>query len=308
MDLRTRRLLTAILAAGLGLAAALPATASPQAAGEPPQGAPQDLIEAYNRRDLGSPGVRRIRLELRTDGHLDRRFDIAHVWQRDDEQDGEIRSLVLLEEPESLRGTGYLLVEGTAEATGLEIYLHLPAGERGQVLTILPGRFDEGLLGSDFGYTDLLWRIPLRGRRVRALGERWIDGVDTLGFEVSPLSEEARASTTWDRTRFYLRRDPALLIAAEYFRDGEDGSAAARPEKRLRVHGWRQLDGVWTPDRMAMQVGESGRISEISLRRARFAVAPRPWELFAPAALPGFANSLIAGDTPEILRPLVAGR
>ncbi len=290
-----RRALLGALATPLAIALATASAGWCAEAG----GAASDLLAAYNQRDIGSPGMRRIRLELRDQGKLTRRFDIAHAWQHDG---GAIRSLVLLEEPVNLRGTDYLLVEGSGTPTGLEVFLHLPAGRR-QVLTIVPARFDEGLLGSDFGYTDLLWRVPLTGRRVLPLGAREIDGVPVRGFEVAPASEEARASTSWDRARYWLREEPALLLAAEYYRDEPGRPPAAEPAKRLRVEGWEARGGVWTPTRMVMDAG-GGRTSTLTLEETRFGVAPLAPDLFRPAALPGLADVLRRGDTPEFLAEL----
>lgn len=294
-------------AASLLLATLLvtPAPAAAAEAGTAGGAAAPELLERYNARDVGAPGLRRIRLQLHNDGTLTRTFDIAHAWQlRDGSRggDGEIRSLVLLEQPENLRGTDYLLVEGAPGGTGLEVHLHLPTSG-GRVLEVLPGRFDEGLLGSDFGYTDLLWRIPLRGRRVRELGPRRIGGVETWGFEIEPVSEEAKASTTWDRTRYYLRREPALLVAAEYYRDDSGRPPATEPFKRLRVEGWKQIDGVWSPRKMVMDAG-AGRTSTITLRAARFDVGPLPADLFAPATLAEMTAILRSGETPGFLDPL----
>lgn len=268
-------------------------------AGAGTAGAPDgDLLERYNRRDIGEPGLRRIRLQLHNDGTLTRTFEIAHAWQRSG-GDGEIRSLVLLEEPPNLRGTDYLLVEGAPSGTGLEVHLHLPTSG-GRVLAVRPNRFDEGLLGSDFGYADLLWRIPVRGRSVRPLGARRVGGVETLGYEVSPESEEARASTTWERSRYFLGLDPPLLLAAEFYRDDPGRPRSAEPVKRLRVEGWHLRDGVWSPSVMVMDAG-AGRTSTLTLRSARFHLEPLDPGLFRPQALPGLTETLRAGRTPALL-------
>lgn len=261
-----------------------------------------DLLESYNRRDIGAPGLRRIRLQLHNDGTLTRTFEIAHAWQRSAGGDGEIRSLVLLEEPPNLRGTDYLLVEGAPSGTGLEVHLHLPTSG-GRVLAVRPNRFDEGLLGSDFGYADLLWRIPVRGRSVHPLGPRRVHGVETRGYEIAPESEEAKASTTWDRSRYFLGLDPPLLIAAEYYRDSPGRPRSAEPVKRLRVEGWHQRDGVWSPSVMVMEVG-AGRTSTLTLQSWRFHVEPLDPGLFRPDALAGLTATLRAGRTPAFLGEL----
>src|SRR5260221_221250 len=42
-----------------------------------------ELIDKYNSRDLGSPGWRRVSMELLTEGALTRSFTVLNIWRAD---------------------------------------------------------------------------------------------------------------------------------------------------------------------------------------------------------------------------------
>jgi hypothetical protein len=234
------------------------------------------LVAAYNQRPFGNPGWRRVRLELRSGDAMTRSFTVVNVWSR---QERVVRTLFALELPEKLRGTDYLLVEDPGEPSGMQVYLHLPAGRRG-VLRIQPNAFGEGLLGSDFGYRDLRMLIPTAGCRLAlggrsALGNEAAQVVDSV-----PEAAALRAVSPWGRTRYYLAERAPVLLGADYF----TGAADARPAKQLRVLGYRRIDGAWTETRMVMS-GQERRSSVLTLIDFKASVPFAP-ELFTPAALP----------------------
>src|SRR6185436_9346734 len=94
----------------------------------------ESLIQTYNARDFGSPGWRRIFLELKHNSQVTRTFSILHLWKQGPL---EVRSLVHLEAPAGLKGTNYLLLENAQLAHGMELFLYLPSGRR-RVLTVKP--------------------------------------------------------------------------------------------------------------------------------------------------------------------------
>src|SRR5262245_29278346 len=213
-----------------------------------PAAAAVDPVDSFNARALGSPGVRRVRLELQSSGRTTRSFEIVHAWR---ESNGAIGSLVLLDAPNNFRGTSYLWTEDDALPTGVSVFLRMPLGKR-RVLGIEPGRFDEGVLGSDFSYSDLLWRIRRKGRRLRVTGEK------TLGQSAAQIVESrADASTpqqtmAWERIDYYVSRDSHWLLGADYYERAPGGNVAATPAKSLRVMDWTVRDGVGAPSTMIM--------------------------------------------------------
>lgn len=248
-----------------------------------------DPVSAFNSRALGSPGVRRVRLELQSNGATTRSFEIVHAWS---ESHGAVSSIVLLDAPETLRGTSYLWFEDQRRANGLSIFLRLPAGAR-RVLAIEPSRFDEGLLGSDFSYLDLLWRIPTTGRQAQNLGEKSIDGTPADAVDSRPASTASASSSPWASIEYYFARDSHLLIGAAYF-PPEGGGRAKAPAKTLRVSGWSAHDGVWSPTSMVMS-GTGGQRSVLTLLSLQPRTARLRSDLFETSTLGSIADRLEAG-------------
>lgn len=280
-------------------AAAAVLLASPwgQAAEKPPvpKAAPNanTLVQAYNARNFGSPGWRRIYLELKNHGKVTRTFTILHLWRQ---QAGEVRSLVLLEDPVNLRGTNYLLAEsGRQEGSGMALSLFLPSGKR-RVLTIKPSRFDEGLLGSDFSYSDLRWTIPEHG--LTLAGSTKMLGRPVWAIDGRPANREGGS---WSRIRYYIARDPLILLGADYFRDGQQS-----PFKRLRIQGIKRIDGVWTPTAMVMSLTRN-RSSVLTLKEVGFGAARYAEDLFDSEHLPAYGDRLRSGravvELPQGVRP-----
>jgi hypothetical protein len=261
-------------------------------ASESPPPSAAAIVAAYNGRNFGSPGWRRIFLELKNGAAVARTFTILHLWRQEGD---EVRSLVLLEEPVNLRGTNYLLVESLeGGATGMQLSLFLPAGKR-RVLTIRPSRFDEGLLGSDFSYSDLRWAIPAGSEyRLDLRGTTGLAGRTAWVVEAQPVGA---AISRWSRIRYFIARDSSLLLGADYYRGGE-----RRPTKSLRVEEMKQIEGVWTPVRMMMRLA-GGRSSVLTLKEAGFGSGRFPPDLFVADNLPLYGDRLQAGDPVVELAP-----
>jgi hypothetical protein len=257
------------------------------------------LVSAYNNRDFGSPGWRSVHMELITEGTLTRSFTVTNLWRN---EAGKTYTLFLLQKPEGLSGTNYLLTEGetSPESLNMKVHLFLPSGSR-QVLEIEPSNFNEGLLGSDFTYTDLRMKLPVRGYRYRLTGQAVLSNEPTWVLEAVPESDAIRRATSWSLARFYLARNFQFLMGADYFNRAEEAIEPARPVKRMRVEKFEQSGGIWTATRIVM-FGSASRYSVLSLRNAHFAVADIGSEIFVPEKLPQLADKLRQGWSPENLQ------
>ena len=264
------RIALAALVVTIGLAAAARSAAPPAAV---PDGL--RLVNEYNQRNFGSPGWRRVYLELKSGAKVTRTFTILHLWRTVGD---EVPSLVVLEQPAGLRGTSYLLVEDPQAPAEMRLALRLPAGER-RVLTITPGRFEEGLLGSDFAYSDLRWRLPTTGFRLTVAGKSRLLGREVWMVDAEPSTPQAAQSTSWARVRYYLSREPAILLGADFHRN-----PAGAPFKQLRVESTTRVGQAWTQTRMVMSLA-GGRSSVLTLKD----VGPLPesigTDLFVPEML-----------------------
>jgi hypothetical protein len=271
-------------AALVGLGAAMPPATTPEPTA-------LELVRAFNARPLGSPGIRRVRLELFSGAMVTRTFGVVHAWR---ESPGSVTSLAAIASPSGLAGTTYLLSESAQLPAGLDVSLRLRlAGPR--VLAIELGRFDEGLLGSDFSYADLLWRIPTAGRAFTLVGPSPAGGAAGWIVESRATTAAAREATAWARVRYLLSPLPdVLLLGAEYFEDARRAQPAQAPAKRLQVVGWAARDGVWSPSRMEM-ARSGGRRSVMTLESLQLRVEGLDAALFTPAALPGVGRQFEEG-------------
>ncbi|HEV2765382.1 MAG TPA: outer membrane lipoprotein-sorting protein [Pyrinomonadaceae bacterium] len=247
------------------------------------------LVKGYNARDVGSPGWRRVSLELIDGAEVTRAFTVVNLWDGEGES---LRTLFHLEAPAGLKGTSYLLSEEAsgAPAEDVRIHLFLPAGER-RVLEIVPSDFDDGLLGSDFAYRDVRARLPVEGYDYRLLGQGVLAGQRVWVLETRPAARATRETTAWGSARLFLARDIPFLLGADYFGAGEPAAGAPRPLKRMRVEGFRQEDGVWTATRMVMYRGATAA-SVLTLKQARFHGKKIDPAALTPPALPSAAEHL----------------
>ncbi|HRC85190.1 MAG TPA: outer membrane lipoprotein-sorting protein [Thermoanaerobaculia bacterium] len=234
------------------------------------------LVDAYNQRNFGDPGWRSVQLDLKSGETITRSFVVDNLWRLQGET---VRMLFVLQEPGGLRGTNYLLIEDPAQVAEMQVFLHLPAGER-KVLTIAPSHFDEGLLGSDFGYRDMRMRLPTRGFRFRYLGARVLGKQAVLAVEASPSTEEGRLASPWVRSILYFHSTEPVLLGADYYARPD----SPEPDKRQRVLDYRRIDGAWTETRIEMTAGE-GHSSLLSLREFRSPAPSFDASLLEPQAL-----------------------
>lgn len=256
-----------------------------------------DLVGAFNSRPLGSPGVRRVRLELESGSTITRTFGVVHAWRESSEA---VTSLAFLESPPGLAGTGYLLSENRRVPAGLEVFLRLRLTGR-RVLAIASERFDEGLLGSDFSYADLLWRIPTEGRQLTLVGRRPFGSASAWVIESRPATATVRAAVPWARVDYYFSGEPeALLLGADYFERTTGAPVPRGPSKTLRVLDWTRRDGVWTPSRMIM-ARPDGRRSVMTLVSLRLGVEELRQSLFTPPALALLGQQFEEGRPPRAL-------
>jgi len=248
------------------------------ASGTPEMTAAQ-IVAAVNARDVGSTGWRRVRIDLIDNGVTTRTFAVVNVWRRT--TSAEVRTLFHLEEPPGLAGTSYLEVEHPGEGTEFGVFLNLPTS-RERVLTIAPENLGDGLLGSDFGYSDLRMLLPSASYRVT--GWTTMLGHDAVILEATPAD---RAHVPWTRARYYIDPLISFVLGVDTFTE--------TAVKRMRVETLENRDGVWTASRMTM-TSARGRLTQIRLLGAMFRVGGVAASIFEPGGLP-HAGARIASMT-----------
>ena len=248
---------------------------------------PRSLVAAYNARDCGGPGWRRVTLELTNGAELTRAFTVVNAWEF---EGARSRTLFHLEAPAGLKGTGYLLSEDGEAAAGedVRVHLYLPAGER-RVLEVSATDFGEGLLGSDFAYSDVRMRLPQAGYDFDLLGRGRLSGQPVWVVEARPSAPALRRQVAWQRARYYLAQDFPFLLGADYW----DGASTFL--KRMRVESIRREGRAWTATRMVMY-GGGGNASVLTLKAVRFGLPKFAPHVLSPESLPSAGENLKAID------------
>lgn len=251
----------------------------------------KELVSAYNSRNLGSPGWRKVSLDLITDTHVTNSFTVINLWHQ---FENEVRTLFLLEEPAGLKGTSYLLQEKTVSSPEMQVHLFLPAGER-RVLAVGQDNFDEGLLGSDFTYNDMRMLLPETGWRYRLTGQTRLAGETAWVVEAVPTSDQL---SVWSLIRLYLARDFQLLLGADFHELVDRKTGQSSVSKQMRVQSFKQKNGVWTATQMVMSSLQK-RFSVLMLKEAEFSVPQSDPSLFSPDQLPNLATRIQEGWSPK---------
>ena len=253
------------------------------------------IVADYNARNFGNPGWRRVSMELMTDGVVTRSFTVVNLWRSDG---GVVRTLFLLEEPKGLSGTNYLLEEERSGLPDMRVYLFLPAGER-RVLEVAPSNFPEGLLGSDFSYSDLRTQLPIKGYHFTLKGQTSLLNKPAWVIEAEPTTAQTREIFPWSAANLYLARDFPFLLGVDFYDKAESGAGASPLVKQMRVQGLKQINGVWTATRITMW-GRDKRASVLTLMDAGFNSAEITPDLFSPKELAHLSEKVRQGWTLEI--------
>jgi hypothetical protein len=270
---RTMRFQRTIIAASLTiLLGAAQAETSPQTIGDRRA---TELIRRYNLRNTGSPGWRRVNVFFRSGNTATRAYTISNFWNT---RGDTSRMLFYLEEPAGLRRTRYLQVEDQTATQELGVYLYLPAGSQ-QVLTIAPGAHGQGLLGSDFSYSDLRLTLPVHDCTYRFRGTQMLAGRRTWKIESVP----SRHKPPWTRAILYFTQDRLFLLGADYYSSPES-SGSEMLLKSMRVEEFRDVGSVRTAVRMTMSA-RGGNSTSIVLQKASFGARAIPEEWLTPSTL-----------------------
>ncbi len=242
------------------------------------------IIEQYNEREVGAPGWRRVRIEMRTHGVLTRTFGIFNAWTAPEKTR---TMLYYLETPEPLRGTRYLQEEQVEIGNDAAVYLFIPAGLR-QVLVVDRNLHRQGLLGCDFSYADVRMTLPLQDCTVTTQGTTRLGQVPVWKVSVETRTPDVKAPRS---AFYYFTIDRPFLLGAEYFDTVAKASGA--PTKTFRVEDYRDDGMVRTAIRMTMTGGE-GRTTTIQLLELNLQIDPKGQGTLTSDGLKTIDDSFVA--------------
>jgi hypothetical protein len=235
-----------------------------------------DVIDCHARRDFGETGFREVTLTVFTKDQPSFSYEILHLWRV--EQGLSCSSLYFLTKPPVLRGTAVKIVE-RPYARDIDVWLRLPTAE--QSIHVDSSRCDQMLLGTDFSYSDLRFWLPTDSLDINSLEFKGPPGKQECslkalrGFRgVDPLE-----------IRLILDGNQWLPLTIEWL----DSAGASR--RIYSATGLVCVDGIWSPQVIAVSQPREQHRSVMSLRRAlhRFPISP---DLFLTEGLTQLTESV----------------
>jgi hypothetical protein len=174
-----------------------------------------------------------------------------------DDHDGD-RSFSRVLEPAKDKGTGFLRDHDA-------FWTWLPKVER--AMRIPPSMMLQPWMGSDFTNDDLARESSLeKDYEPRALGEKSIEGVASLGIELVPKPE---APVVWARIELWIEKQRLAPLLFVYFDEPEPGTFEVIRELRfsdVRVVDGRPLPHVW----LMVPSDKPGHTTRVVLEEAAF--------------------------------------
>jgi len=226
----------------------LAALAAPGAAQSPEQKG-RTLAEQADRHDTGwHDDATTMRMVLRNRGGEESTRELRRQSLESTEAGRGDKNVIVFDAPLDIQGTALLSHTRILEPD--DQWLYLPALKR--VKRISSGNKSGPFVGSEFAYEDLV------SQEVDKYEYRWLrdEACGTLTCAVVervPRYENsgyARQIVWWDRDEFRVQQ-------VEFY----DRKGALL--KTLTYHGYREYEGYWRPDRMAMINHQNGKSTEL---------------------------------------------
>lgn len=252
----------------------------------------QSIVSKYNARQIGAPGLQRIRLDIGTGSSTTRTFDLARVFSR---RNSTTETIVVVTGTGPLVGTGLLIVEQSGLGIK-DIYVHIPVGDR-QIKRLEPSRYSARLLGSDFAYRDLGWTLPTEGRRYRVTPDTAGRVVGGTVLEVFESSSNGVSSGQYQQLVFSA--DATNLLAR---RSAGPKSLAAAPGRVFEVDHTECISGIATPTLISIREGNDW--SRLTLLESRYFLGEVLPEELGPSRLLTIGESIkgiLAGSRSQLI-------
>jgi outer membrane lipoprotein-sorting protein len=227
-----------------------------------------DIMRLADERHTGDTAQYRLTMTLNSDRGAPRVRELAYYGKNYGDTE---KVLMRFNSPRDVAGTGYLSFSYDDEAADDDNWLYLPAMKR--VRRIAGSGKNDSFMGTDFTYEDMGSR-SLNKDEFSLRGEEAVDGEPCWVVEAKPRDSR----DPYGRRVIRVRKDSYVLAAVDYY-DRQD-----RLLKTLRVSGIRQIDGIWTAQRMEMTNMQDRHSTAIDMSDIRFN-APLEDSLFTVANL-----------------------
>ncbi|MDR2053811.1 MAG: outer membrane lipoprotein-sorting protein [Treponema sp.] len=213
-----------------------------------------DIMKLADERYAGDTAQYRLTMTLDSGRGAPRVREVSYYFKNYGDTD---RVLMVFRNPRDVAGTGYLSFSYDDESKDDDIWLYLPAMKR--VRRITGSGKNDDFMGTDFTYEDMGSR-SLGKDNFALLGEETVDGELCHIVEAKPKDGRDPCG----RRVIRVRGDSYIVAAIDYY-DRQN-----RLLKELRVSGIRQIDGIWTAQKMEMTNVQSKHSTLIEMSDIRF--------------------------------------
>jgi outer membrane lipoprotein-sorting protein len=227
-----------------------------------------DIMKRADERYTGDTAQYKLSMSLISSRGAPRVREVSYYFK--DYGDTE-KILMVFNNPRDVAGTGYLSFSYDDESKDDDIWLYLPAMKR--VRRITGSGKNDSFMGTDFTYEDMGSR-SLGKDEFSLRGEEALEGDPCWVVEAKPKD----GRDPYGRRVIWVHQDSYVIRAADYY-DRQD-----RLLKTLRVSGIRQIDGIWTAQKMEMTNVQDKHSTVIDMSEISFNI-PLDDNLFAVTSL-----------------------
>ncbi|MFP3089690.1 outer membrane lipoprotein-sorting protein [Treponema sp. TIM-1] len=213
-----------------------------------------DIMKLADDRYAGDTAQYRLTMTLSSGRGAPRVREVAYYFKDYGDTD---KALMYFNSPRDVAGTGYLSFSYDDEAADEDNWLYLPAMKR--VRRITGSGKNDSFMGTDFTYEDMGSR-SLGKDNFTLRGEEAVDGAPCWVVEARPKDSK----DPYGRRIIRVRKDSYIFAAVDFY-DRQD-----RLLKTLRVSGIRQIDGIWTAQKMEMTNVQDKHSTTIEMSDIRF--------------------------------------
>ena len=208
-----------------------------------------EIVARVNGRLAGRSVSRKIKMTM-TDRHGKTRQRRVGSFRKYDGDD--LRSVTYYLSPQKVRGSALLIHDYGDVSREDDLWLYLPALRR--VRRLAASDRGDYFMGTDFTYDDVKHETDLSASdyRWRLVGRETIDARECAILVGEPVDPATAKALGYSRIRVWIDTESWIPVRSQYW------DLQASLLKTIRVSDLRQVDGVWTAQRIEAERHDNG--------------------------------------------------
>jgi hypothetical protein len=162
------------------------------------------------------------------------------------------KRLILIEQPDEVRNTGFLSIDYSARTRTDEQWLYLPKLHR--VSRVPDSGKADSFVGSDFSLSDLAGQNPEDYKAALLQASTRVGDEECWHVEATPRDEAVRDATGYSRTELWISKSKLATVQLKAW------LADSTRVKYLKASEIRNEGGIWTAHRVQMRTLEGAKL------------------------------------------------